>query len=91
MIICRGDTSYKCGEFKQTVKPHMRIITIQITDCISPEDARSIFEDDTFYFYDDWLSGKLPDTNDTKLVGLGITYNADSTCNITIKLTRRSC
>ena len=90
MLICRGDTSYKCGKLKQSSFGVVRRIQFSITECISPTDARSLFEDDTFYFYDDVVNGRLIETNDTQLVGLSITYNADSTCNITMKLKRRS-
>jgi hypothetical protein len=61
-----------------------------ILEALSPTEVKEIFED-KFYFYDDVLGGRLIDTNGKKLVGLFITYNADSTCNITIKLTKRSC
>ena len=51
-------------------------------------DIVNLFEDNTFYFYDDVLDGRLIDTNNKKLVGLSITYNADSTTKIIIKLTK---
>jgi hypothetical protein len=91
MLICKGDIAYKCGELKQQSVGIIRKIQFSIIDFISPDEARNIFEDDTFYFYDDVLNGRLIETNGTKLVGLSITYNADSTCNIIIRLTRRSC
>lgn len=91
MLICKGDTSYKCSEIRKKSLGFTRSIQFSILETVSPTDVVNLFEDNTFYFYDDILGGMLIETNDTKLVGLRITYNADSTCNITIKLTRRSC
>lgn len=91
MLICKGNTSYRCGELKQQSVGVVQKIQFPIIDCISPAEVKNIFEDDTFYFYDDVLDDRLIETNGTKLVGLSITYNADSTCNIKIRLRRRSC
>ncbi len=48
-----------------------------------------IWADDTFYFYDGVINGRLADTDNKKLVGLRIVYNADSTCKIIIKLSQK--
>ena len=63
-------------------------VNFSITEPISPQDAVSLLEDNTFYFYDDETESRLTDTDDTELVGLRIQYNADSTCKITIKLNK---
>lgn len=88
MLICKGDKAYKCSEIKKFTIVEKRCIQFSIIEAVSPTDVVNLFEDDTFYFYDDVLNGKLIETNNTKLVGLSITYNADSTCNIKIKLTK---
>ena len=88
MLICKGEQSYRCSEFERFSIMGTQGLIFSILDPVSPMDAVNLFEDNTFYFYDDVLKGKLPDTNNTKLVGLSITYNADSTCNIKIKLTK---
>ena len=86
MLICKGEQSYKCSELETFSIMGTKGLIFSILDPISPNGVANLFEDDTFYFYDELLKGKLPDTNNTKLVGLNITYNADSTCNIKIKL-----
>ena len=91
MLICTGDKSYKCSETKHKSADNIRKIQFSILEHLSPTEVKEIFKDNKFYFYDDVLGGRLIDTNGKKLVGLCITYNADSTCNITIKLTKRSC
>lgn len=90
MLICRDDKAYKCGEFKQKSSRFLQKIFFLIADSISPEKAKDLFEDNTFYFYDEESNVRFPYTYNTELVGLSITYNADSTCNITMKLKRRS-
>ena len=86
MIICKGDTAYKCIKMKVNNMGKTQSIQFSLPDAVSPTDIKKLFADDTFYFYDDVLKGKLPDKDNTKLVGLCITYNADSTCKIIIKL-----
>ena len=88
MLICKGEQSYKCSEFERFSIMGTQGLIFSILDPISPNDVANLFEDNTFYFYDELLKGKLPDTNNKKIVGLNITYNADSTCNIKIKLTK---
>ena len=53
MLICNDDTSYKCSELKQNSVGSIRTIQFYIIDDISPEEIKKIFENDTFYFYDD--------------------------------------
>ena len=88
MQIRKGDTSYKCSNI-QTIKLR-NTLTIQfsILEPISPMEVAQLFEDDTYYFYDDVLSCILSETLNTKLVGLSIQYNEDSTIDIKIKLTK---
>ena len=88
MLICKGEQAYKCSEIETFSIMGTQGLIFSILDPISPNDVANLFEDDTFYLYDELLKGKLPDTNNTKLVELNITYNADSTCNIKIKLTK---
>lgn len=88
MLICKGDKAYKCSEFKKYSIGETRCMEFTILEPVSHVDIANLFEDNTFYFYDDVLNGRLIDTNNKKLVGLGITYNADSTTKIIIKLTK---
>lgn len=87
MLICKGNKSYRCGEIhRRSVDDNMLRIRFSVLDNITPTETKELFADNKFYFYDDVLGDRLIDTDDKKLVGLFITYNADSTCNITIKL-----
>ena len=86
MLICKGEKSYKCSEIKTFTNPCSESMRFTITGPITHADVAELFGDDTFYFYDDLLQGIMPYTKDTKLVGLSITYNADSSCEIIIKL-----
>ena len=86
MLICKGDKSYKCNITETNTIRGVKGIRFAILEPISSCDVAELFEDNTFYFYDDVLNGRLPDTDNMKMVGLRITYNADSTCTITIKL-----
>lgn len=62
-------------------------IAFTILERVSSVDIAELFEDNTFYFFDEILNGKI-EINNKKIVGLSITYNADSTCKIVIKLTK---
>lgn len=86
MLICKGEKSYRCSKIKAFTVGERRCMQFSILDAISPVNVANLFGDNDFYFYDDVLNGRLPDTNNTKLVGLSITYNADSTCKIKIIL-----
>lgn len=88
MQIRKGDTSYKCSSIKTNEFRNMRLIQFSILEPVSPMDVAKLFENDTFYFYDDVLNGTLLETINTKLVGLSIKYNDDSTIDIRIKLTK---
>lgn len=88
MLICKGDKSYQCSKIKSFTVVGTQGIIFSILEPISHTDIANLFEDNTFYFYDDVLQRGLPYTNNTKLVGLRIDYNADSTCKIIIKLTK---
>ena len=88
MLICKGDKSYQCSNIKSFKTVGTQGIIFSILEPISQTDIANLFEDNTFYFYDDVLQRRLPYTNKTKLVGLRIDYNADSTCKIIIKLTK---
>ena len=85
MLICKGDKSYKCSKIQTSTLLDIETMEFSILEPISQNDVTDIFDDNAFYFYDDVLNGRLPDTDDIKIVGLRIKYNADSTCNITIK------
>lgn len=86
MFICKGENAYKCSKIKSFNVVGTQGIRFFILDAVTQVDIANLFDDDTFYFYDDVLQCRLPDTNNTKLVGLSITYNADSTCKVIIKL-----
>lgn len=86
MLICKGDTAYKCSQISRFAVGKLKYIHFSILEPVTHTELTILFTDNIFYFYDDVLKEKLSDTNDTKLVGLSITYNADSTCDILIKL-----
>lgn len=88
MLIRKGEKSYICSKIRTHTIGDRKIIHFSIIEPATHKDVADLFEDNTFYFYDDLLKGRLPDTKNTKMVGLRIEYNADSTCNITIKLTK---
>lgn len=88
MLICKGKKSYKCNNVKWFIVGETLGAVFSILEPISPTDIANLFEDNTFYFYDEMLNDRLQETDNTKMVGLRIYYNADSTCRITIKLTK---
>ena len=88
MLICKDDKSYQCIKIKSFEVAGTQGILLSILEPVSHTDIANLFEDNTFYLYDDILQCRFPDTNNTKLVGLRIEYNADSTCRIIIKLTK---
>ena len=88
MLICKGDTVYKCSKIKPFKIGETQCVLFSILEPVSPVDVANLFEDDTFYFYDDVIQGKMLETINNKLVGLSIKYNEDSTCDIKIKLTK---
>lgn len=91
MLICKEDISYKCSKIKTDTVGETFCIRFSILEPITSSDIANLFKDDTFYFYDDVLNGRLPDTDSAKLVGLCIIYNTDLTCKIIINLIKRSC
>lgn len=86
MLICKADKSYKCSKIRTYTTKSISNIRFSILEPITPSDIADLFDDNTFYFYDDEFDLRLIETNGTKLVGLRIDYNEDSTCKITIKL-----
>lgn len=89
MLVCNGDLSFECSKLKANSIGATQCVQFDIFAPVSPGDIEKLFADDTFYFYDEILNGRLPDTDNKKLVGLRIVYNADSTCKIIIKLTQK--
>lgn len=89
MLVCNENLSFECSKLKTTTVGDRQIITFDIFRPFSPDGIKSLFADNTFYFHDEILNGKLPYTENTNLVGLRIAYNADSTCKIRIKLTQK--
>lgn len=89
MLVCNGDLSFECSKLKTNSIGATQCVQFDIFAPVSPGDIKNLFADDTFYFYDEIINGRLPDTDNTKLVGLCINYNADSTCKIKIKLTQK--
>lgn len=88
MQICNGNITYKCSNIKTNTVGETEVVRFTILEPASVADVANIFEDGLFYFYDDVLNGRFIETNNKKLVGLSITYNADSTVDIKIKLTK---
>ena len=90
MQIRKGETAYQCSKIRTKTVGNAKHIRFTILEKVTPHNVAELFEDDAFYFYDDVLNGRMIETNNMRLVGLNITYNADSTCDIKIKLRRRS-
>lgn len=88
MQICNGNITYKCSNIKTNTVGETEVVRFTILEPASVTEVANIFEDGLFYFYDDVLNGRFIETNNKKLVGLSITYNADSTVDIKIKLTK---
>ena len=86
MLICKGEKSYKCSKIKTNTIEETQVIRFKVIEPMSSSEIANLFEDSTFYFYDNVLKGRMAETNNTKLVGLSITYNANSTYDIKIKL-----
>lgn len=85
MLIRKGEKAYKCIKIKTFSNPCSEGMRFTIIEPITHDEIAELFNDNTFYFYDDVTKGIMPATKDTKLVGLSITYNANLTCEITIK------
>ena len=86
MLICKGEKSYKCSQIETMSVGEIQCIKFAILEPVTPMEMAKLFDDCTFYFYDDVLNGRMIETNDKELVGLSIKYNADSTYEITIEL-----
>lgn len=86
MLICKGEKAYKCSQIETRSVGETQHIDFSILEPLSPVEVAELLEDDTFYFYDDVLNNRMVETNDKKTVGLSITYNADSTLKIKIRL-----
>ena len=89
MLVCNGDLSFECSTIKTNIIGATQCVQFDIFAPVSPGDVEKLFADDTFYFYDEILNSRLPDTDNKKLVGLRIVYNADSTCKIKIKFSQK--
>lgn len=88
MLICKGDAAFKCSKLKTEYFGETQHIKFELFDSAFPEDVKNLFSDNTFYFYDELLKGRMFFTDNTNLVGLRIVYDAESTYKITIKLTK---
>lgn len=88
MLICKGEQAYKCSQIKTRSVGEIHCIDFSIIEPLSPVDVAKLFDDDTFYFYDDDFNSRMVETNDKTVVGLSIKYNADSTCDIKIRLAK---
>lgn len=89
MFVANGDLSFSCSTLQSHIIEDTQHSWFDIFAPCNPDDVKRIFADDKFYFYDPILNGRLPDTDNKQLVGLSITSNADSTCRVIIKLTRK--
>lgn len=88
MLVCNKNLSFVCSRVKTDTVEEIRRLRFTVYGPVSPADLKELFSDDAFYFYDK-TSGRMPDTDNTEMVGLRIDYNADSTCKIIIKLTQK--
>ena len=86
MQICKDEKSYKCSNIKTHTVDGVFAISFSIIEYVSPKDIAELFDNNSFYFYDDVFDSRMVETNGKKLVGLSIKYNADSTYDITINL-----
>jgi hypothetical protein len=90
MLICKDYTAYKCSNIRTFSNGRVQGIKFSILEPVTPIEIAKLFEGNTFYFFNEETNNRMAETNDKNLVGLSITYNDDSTLDITIKLTRRS-
>lgn len=87
MIVCKGDTAYKCTQLRTEEIRNMLLIHFSILEPVSRDEIVDMFTaDKSFYFYDNVLNRRISAMNDGIIMGLVIRYKADLTCNITIKL-----
>ncbi|MBR6603132.1 MAG: hypothetical protein IKK94_03860 [Clostridia bacterium] len=86
MLVCNGDISLMCSTLRTYTVGDTICVNFDIFKPASPEDIKFLFADDAFYFHDEILGGRLPVTENKKIVGLRIVYSADPTYKITIKL-----
>lgn len=87
MYICDGEKRYRCGKIKTDSIGRSVCMSFSITECVPYDDIKSMLGSTTFYFYDEVIGGRLPDTLNRELTGLKITYNENRTCQVIIKLT----
>lgn len=88
MKIRKGDKAYACSDLDTVARGNTKWIVFSILEHLSPEEVENFFRDDAFYFYDEILQGRLPDTLGHQIIGVSITYLADLTCNVILKLTK---
>lgn len=89
MLICKGDKSYACSKLiPHKAKKNELLLSFTILEILPHNEVMHLFDDNTFYFYDDVLEGRLPDTDSTNVTLFSITSNADLTYKIKIKLTK---
>ncbi len=86
MLVCNGEKSFCCSTLRTYTVGDTICVKFDIFKPASPEDIKELFADNSFYFYDEILGGRLPHTDNKKIVGLRIVYSADPTYKIIIKL-----
>ena len=86
MLVCNGDISLMCSTLRTYTVGDTICVNFDIFKPASPEDIKSLFVDDAFYFHDEILGGRLPVTENKIIVGLSVDYNAFPTYKIIIKL-----
>lgn len=86
MRICNRELSVGCSRPRIIHDAATQGVIFYISSQIPPETVKSLFADDMFYFYDEILDCRLPDTDNKKAVSLCITYGVGLTHKIKIKL-----
>ena len=85
MQVYKGDKKYNCSNIKINTTSDITKIEFTLYDKLHPMDIAELFTENRLYFYDDIIKGEILGIQNRKIVGLRITYNADSTCKIIIK------
>ena len=89
MLVCNKNLSFECSRVEASNIGAIRCLKFNTLVAVAPGDVEVLFADGAFFFYDDVLKARLPDTDNTMLTALRVKHNADSTCRITIKLTQK--
>lgn len=88
MLVLNGSFSAKCSLPEYAFAKGTEYMRFTVSG-VNAETLGKLFGDGGFYFYDELLCAKLPDTFTGTLTGLAVTYNADSTYTVKLKLKQK--